>query len=66
VLSLAAEGCSSPEIGSRLYLAVPTVKTHLHNAYEKLGVHNRPSAVAAAIRLGLLDVDADPGTAADA
>lgn len=54
VLGLAAQGCSSHEIAKQLYLATPTVKTHLRNAYEKLGARNRPSAVAEAIRLGLL------------
>ena len=31
-----------------------TVKTHVAKVYEKLGAHNRASAVMAALRLGLV------------
>ncbi|HEV7148101.1 MAG TPA: LuxR C-terminal-related transcriptional regulator [Pedococcus sp.] len=31
-----------------------TVKTHVSKVYEKLGAHNRASAVMAALRLGLV------------
>ena len=31
-----------------------TVKTHIGKIYEKLGAHNRASAVIAAVRLGLV------------
>jgi two-component system nitrate/nitrite response regulator NarL len=55
VLGLVAEGCSSPEIGRRLYVSHTTVRTHLANAYEKLGVSDRAAAVAQAMRKGLLD-----------
>jgi DNA-binding CsgD family transcriptional regulator len=35
-----------------------TVKTHIGKIYDKLGAHNRASAVIAAVRLGLVaDVD---------
>lgn len=54
ILELIAEGLSAPEIGHRLHLATPTVKTHLSNLYEKLGVSERAAAVAAAMRRGLL------------
>jgi two-component system nitrate/nitrite response regulator NarL len=55
VLRLAAEGLSSSRIGAELHLSGATVKTHLSSAYEKLGVSDRAAAVAAAIRLGLLE-----------
>jgi DNA-binding NarL/FixJ family response regulator len=35
-----------------------TVKTHVSKVYEKLGAHNRASAVMAALRLGLVKTDA--------
>jgi two-component system, NarL family, nitrate/nitrite response regulator NarL len=54
VLGLAAEGCSTREIAARLGVASATVKTHLRSAYRKLDVRDRASAVAAAIRRGLL------------
>jgi two-component system, NarL family, nitrate/nitrite response regulator NarL len=55
ILALTAEGHSAPEIGRHLHLSTATIKTHLHNLYEKLGVSDRASAVAVAMRKGLLD-----------
>lgn len=55
VLALTAEGLSAPQIGARLHLSPATVKSHLQNVYEKLGVSDRAAAVATAIRLGLLE-----------
>jgi two-component system, NarL family, nitrate/nitrite response regulator NarL len=55
IMKLVAEGLSAPEIGRRLCLATPTVKTHLHHVYEKLGVGERAAAVAEAMRRGLLE-----------
>jgi two-component system nitrate/nitrite response regulator NarL len=55
VLALAAEGCSTREIAARLNVASATVKTHLQSIFTKLDVSDRTSAVAAAIRRGLLE-----------
>ena len=55
VLRLTADGCSAAEVGERLHLAVPTVRTHLANIYDKLGVSSGPAAVAEGIRRGLVD-----------
>jgi two-component system nitrate/nitrite response regulator NarL len=55
VLGLTADGLSAPQIGARLHLSPATVKSHLQNVYEKLGVSDRAAAVATAIRLGLLE-----------
>jgi LuxR family maltose regulon positive regulatory protein len=54
VLQLLAEGLTNQEIGSRLFLALNTVKAHSSNIYGKLGVHSRTQAVAKARALGLL------------
>ncbi|NYT10654.1 MAG: hypothetical protein GKC09_12105, partial [Methanosarcinales archaeon] len=54
VLQLIAEGLTNPEIASRLFLSPHTVKTHTHNIYGKLGVHNRTQAVTRARVLGVL------------
>ena len=54
VLRLAAEGCSGPEIAERLTVSPSTVKSHFENIYEKLGVGDRASAVARALRTGLI------------
>jgi two-component system, NarL family, nitrate/nitrite response regulator NarL len=55
ILALAAQGRSTPQIAGRLHLSAATVKTHLQNAYDKLGVTDRTAAVAVAMRRGLLE-----------
>jgi two-component system, NarL family, nitrate/nitrite response regulator NarL len=55
VLSLAAEGLSTRQIAVRLGVASATVKTHFGGIFTKLDVPDRTSAVATAIRRGLLD-----------
>ncbi len=58
VLELLVEGASVAQVGRQLYMSPSTVKTHIGKIYEKLGAHNRASAVIAAVRLGLVqDVD---------
>lgn len=54
ILELLAQGESAGEIGIRLHIATPTVKTHVQNLYGKLGVNDRGAAVAVAIRRGLI------------
>jgi two-component system nitrate/nitrite response regulator NarL len=55
VLSFIAEGRTIPAIAAELYLAPSTIKTHVQRLYEKLGVGDRAAAVAAAMRVGLLE-----------
>jgi DNA-binding CsgD family transcriptional regulator len=55
VLRLAADGLAGPQIASALQLSGATIKTHLANAYAKLGVSNRGAAVALALREGLIE-----------
>ena len=54
LLELAASGLNTTEIASRLYLSPNTVKTYWQRLYEKLGATDRASAMAEAIRRGLL------------
>jgi DNA-binding NarL/FixJ family response regulator len=54
VLQLAAEGRSTHEIAAVLVLSPGTVKTHFQHMYGKLGARDRVSAVATALRLGLI------------
>jgi two-component system nitrate/nitrite response regulator NarL len=55
ILALTAHGRSAAEIARQLYLSEATVKTHLQRTYKKLEVSDRAAAVAAAMRMGLLD-----------
>jgi DNA-binding NarL/FixJ family response regulator len=58
VLRLLVEGASVAQVGRQLFMSPSTVKTHIGKIYDKLGAHNRASAVIAAVRLGLVaDVD---------
>ena len=50
VLALVAAGLSNVEVGQLLHLGVNTVKTHLRNAYRKVGVKNRAQAAAYVLR----------------
>ena len=54
VLHLLAEGLEQSEIAERLVISPKTVGTHLEHVLEKLGVHSRAQAVAAAYRTGLI------------
>lgn len=54
VLTFLADGLTNPEIASRLYLSLHTVKVHTRNIYSKLNVHNRTQAAASGRALGLL------------
>ena len=55
ILRFLAEGRTAARIGDELHLSEGTVKTHLNNLYEKLGVSDRAAAVATAMRWGLLE-----------
>ncbi|WP_302893320.1 response regulator [Actinomadura luzonensis] len=46
VLRLVAGGLSNAEIGTALFIAETTVKTHINNAFAKIGVRNRTEAAA--------------------
>jgi LuxR family maltose regulon positive regulatory protein len=54
VLQLIAEGASNQEIAVRLFIAGPTVKRHISNIFDKLGVGSRTQAIAQARKLDLL------------
>lgn len=54
ILTLLANGSSSKEVASALYLSKRTVDFHLGNAYQKLGVGNRVQAILAIGRMNLV------------
>jgi DNA-binding CsgD family transcriptional regulator len=55
VLQLASHGLTHAEIAEQLGVSAGTVKTHLTNAYLKLGASDKAAAVAAALRHGLIE-----------
>jgi DNA-binding NarL/FixJ family response regulator len=58
VLTVAAEGLTARQIGSRLGVRERTVTTHLFRIYRKLGADSRVGAIAAAARSGLITIGA--------
>jgi len=54
VLGLVADGKTSRQIGDLLYISENTVKNHIRNILDKLGLHSRNEAVLYAIRENLL------------
>jgi len=54
VLELLAQRMTAQEIAQKLVLSDQTVKRHRANVYQKLGVHSRRDAIAAAVALGIL------------
>ncbi len=55
VLSFLQEGLTNPEIAVKLGVTERTVKAHCQEVFDRLGARNRTAAVAAAMRMGLLD-----------
>lgn len=53
ILRLVADGLTNKEIGSCLFITEGTVKNHVHNALQKLGLENRIQAAAYVVRHGL-------------
>jgi DNA-binding NarL/FixJ family response regulator len=57
VLSLVAKGLSNAEVAQRIGRAEGTVKVHLKNILQKLGVDDRTDAVTTAMRRGFIRLD---------
>ena len=55
VLAHLAGGLSNKAIASRLFIELTTVKNHVHNILEKLGVHSRGEAAAKLRQSGLVE-----------
>ena len=59
VFGLVASGASNKEIGQGLHISEATVKSHLNNVYQKLGVSDRTAAVTDALKRGILHLEHD-------
>jgi DNA-binding NarL/FixJ family response regulator len=60
VLRHVARGCTNREIAAALHVSEATVKTHLLNAFAKLGVDDRTAAVVTALERGELELGQGP------
>ena len=56
VLELVARGNTSRQIGEALFISENTVKNHVRNVLDKLGLHSRNEAVLYAIRENLIEL----------
>lgn len=54
VLKLMAKGTSNKLIAAGLFIGESTVKTHIQNIFQKLGVNDRTEAVTEAIKRGII------------
>jgi len=60
VLRLAARGMKNKEIADTLFLSLRTVKAHLTNIFNKLGVGSRTDAIVKGLREGYIVLDEIP------
>src|SRR5258708_10688557 len=58
IVQLVAQGFRNKEIGEKLFISEQTVKNHLHNIFDKLGVSDRLELALYAIHHRLIDQSA--------
>ena len=56
ILNLVATGMANKQIAFRLKISDKTVRNHVSNMYEKLGIYDRSQAVLYAVRKGLVEI----------
>ncbi|MEM9304056.1 MAG: response regulator transcription factor [Pseudomonadota bacterium] len=56
ILTRVAEGQSNAVIAREIHISTSTIKFHLNNIYGKLGVSSRTSAVAVAVKRGIINI----------
>jgi len=56
ILKLIANGMANKQVAFRLKISEKTVRNHVSNIYEKLGINDRSQAVLYAVRKGLVEV----------
>jgi DNA-binding CsgD family transcriptional regulator len=57
ILRLIATGATNQQIAAQLNISPNTVKVHVRNIYEKIGVVSRPEATLYAVRTGIVAVE---------
>ena len=60
ILKLAAQGIRNRDIAASLSLSLPTVKAHLTNIFNKMGVASRTEAALEALRRGWIQLQESP------
>jgi DNA-binding NarL/FixJ family response regulator len=60
VVRFVALGLRNAEVGKRLLISEQTVKTHLNNVFQKLGIQDRVELTVYAIRTGIIGVHERP------
>lgn len=56
ILVLLATGLANKQLAARLKISEKTVRNHLSNLYEKLGINARSQAVIYAVKKGLVEL----------
>lgn len=56
VLQLLADGQSTPEIASNMFISQKTVKNHLASIYTKIDARDRTHAVIRAVKMGIIKI----------
>ena len=56
ILKLLANGMANKQIAYRLKISEKTVRNHVSNMYEKLGIYDRSQAVLYAVKNGLVEI----------
>jgi DNA-binding NarL/FixJ family response regulator len=56
VLGLLVQGLTNREIARQLVVTLSTAKSHVHNIFEKLDVHDRTQAAVKALKIGLVRI----------
>ena len=59
IINLLAQRLSNQEIADKLFISISTVKRHIINIYQKLGVNKRREAVELAEKLGIIKAISD-------
>ena len=56
ILRMIATGAANKQIAYQLKISEKTVRNHVSNMYEKLGIYDRSQAVLYAVRKGLVEL----------